>query len=77
MNAGQLLQVVRDVVTLLESQGILLPDGSFDKTKLDTIEEDIAFAIALEGVLKVHGLVVPEKIDKIIQILPLLAAIIK
>ena len=75
MNAGQLLQIVRDVITLLETNGILLPDGSFDQTKLDTIQEDVELGLAIEAVLKAHGLVVPEKVDKFIQILPLLAGL--
>lgn len=77
MNAGQLLLVVKDVLGLLETGGILLPDGRFDQTKLDTITEDAAFGLAIEGVLKKHGLHVPDRVDKILQILPLLAAVIR
>lgn len=77
MNAGQLLSLVKDVVALLESSAVLLPSGEFDATKLDTIAEDVAFAQAVEGVLKKHGLAVSDRVDKVLQILPLLAAIIK
>lgn len=76
MNAGTLLIVVKELIALLLNRGILLPDGSFDQTKLDTIEEDLAFASAVEAILKAHGLNVPAKVEQIIQILPLLAGLL-
>lgn len=77
MNAGQLLQVVKDLVVLLEAQGILLPDGTFDQTKVDTIEENIDFAILVQKLLETHGVVLPDRVNKIIQIIPLLVGIIR
>lgn len=76
MNAGQLLKVVKDIVALLEDSGVLLPDGTFDKSKLDTLQEDIAFAARVEGVLAKYGLDVPDKVNKVIAILPLIAELI-
>jgi len=75
MNAGQLLKFVKEFVILLETKGVLLPDGSLDQTKLDTIKEDVDFGLAVEALLKTHGLVVPEKVDKFIALLPVLAGL--
>jgi hypothetical protein len=75
MSVGTGLIVAKEVVLFLEAKGILLPSGEFDDTKLDTIQEDIEFAVGIETILKKHGLAIPERIDKIIQLLPLLAAI--
>ena len=75
MNAGSLLKFVKEFVTLLETKGVLLPDGSFDQTKLDTVKEDVDFGLAVEALLKAHGLPVPEKIDKFIAFLPLIAGL--
>jgi hypothetical protein len=76
MNAGQLLMVAQGVIGLLETEGILRPDGTFDSEKLDTAQEDIAFGAKVEAVLKHYGLDVPEKVDKIIALLPIIAGLI-
>lgn len=72
MNAGNFLKLTRDVIVLLETQGVLTEDGSFDSSKFDTLQEDLAFAAALEAVLKTHGLDVPDRVERIIKLLPLL-----
>jgi hypothetical protein len=76
MNAGTLAHVGRDLVNLLDVAGILRPDGTFDQSKLDTIAEDLILARQIEGVLKDHGLLVPDRVDRIIGILPLVAALV-
>ena len=76
MNAAQLVLLIRDLITLLETDGILTPTG-FDSTKLDTIAEDVAFAAQVEALLKKHGVLVPGQVDRIIQLLPLLAGFIQ
>lgn len=77
MTPGTPLQIIRDITNLLESRGILLPDGNFEQSKLSTIEQSMTFAIGVENALKQHGLTVPPKIDKVIAILPLLAGILQ
>lgn len=73
MNAGQLIILARDVIDLLIDQEILHTDGTFDTSKLDTIAEDVAFAVKIENLLALHGLDVPERVTAIINILPLIA----
>ncbi len=77
MNAGTLLFIVADVVALLETKAILLPDGRFDAAKLDTLQEDLAFAADVEEVLKGHGVNVPARVDSIIKLLPLIASFVR
>lgn len=76
MNAGILLKIVRDLINLLEATALLLPDGAFDSTKLHTIQEDAAFAAGVERVLKANGVDVPARVDWVIQVIPLIAALI-
>lgn len=76
MNAGQLLFIVRDIIALLVSGAILKPDGTFDSAKLATLQQDLAFAEQIEHVLAVNGLHVPDRLEKILQILPLVAALV-
>ena len=77
MKAGTLLLVIKDVITLMESAGIVLPTGEFDETKLDSLQEDAAFAAAVAGILEAHGVNVPDRVENAIRILPLLAAFIR
>lgn len=77
MNAGQLLLLIADVIGLLEAKGILLPDGRFDAMKLDTVQEDVAFAASIETVLEKYGLNVPERVSALIQLLPLIAPLVR
>lgn len=77
MNAGTLLKIFKDAISLLESKGVLMADGSFDPTKLDSLSEDLDFAAGVEAILKAHGVDVPEVVDKVMAALPLLAAILK
>ena len=77
MNAGQLLLVVSVVIALLKTRGILLTTGQFDQTKVDSIQEDAELAAAVAAVLEQHGVNVPDRVEKVIAILPLLAGIIR
>ena len=74
MNAGQLLLFQSDVVTLVRTTGILRPDGTFDQTKLDSVQEDIAFGIAVEKLLAPYGVTAPEKVQRFIDLLPMIAS---
>lgn len=77
MNAGMLLLVVADVLSLLQAEAILLADGTFDSARLDTIQEDVAFGAKVEAILKRRGLDVPDRVDKIIALLPIIAGLIE
>jgi hypothetical protein len=74
MNAGTFVFIGRDLVDLLERKGVLLADGELDKTKLDTLTENLDLASDIEDLLKARGLNVPGKVDQIIQALPIIAA---
>ena len=76
MNAGQLLLIVRDLIALLVADGVLKPDGTFDQTTLDSLQEDLAFSAAVEQVLVAHGLAIPAKVQQVIDLLPLVAALV-
>lgn len=76
MNVGTALFVVRDVVALLVNKGVLHPDGTFDQALLNSVTIDLSLASGVEAVLKFHGVHTPDKVDKIIQLLPLLSSLI-
>ena len=77
MNAGQLMILFADIIALLKARGILLPTGAFDQTKLDTVQEDAELAAAIAALLEQHGVNVPDRVEKIIAILPLFAGLIR
>ena len=77
MNFGTGLFIQSDIVTLLKQKKILLADGSFDATTLDTLTEDLELASDIEGVLKAHGVNVPGRVDQVIRLLPIIADIVK
>lgn len=74
---GTALLILADVIELMANVGILRGDGSFDHTQLDELQEDLAFAKDVEVILKRYGLDVPERVDQIIQLLPIVAGIIR
>lgn len=74
MNAGQYLMFQTDVVTLMRTSAILRPDGTFDATKLDSASEDIAFGLAVEKLLAPYGVTAPEKVQRFIDLLPMIAS---
>lgn len=73
MQAGTLLLIVHDVVEVLAAEGIITSTGDFDQTKFDSLQNDLTFASAIEGVLKKHGVPVSGKVDAIIALLPSIA----
>lgn len=75
MNAGVLVFTVRDITNLLEQKGILLPDGTFDQTKLDTLKEDLDLAASVAAILKARGVDLPERVDTLLKLLPILASL--
>ncbi len=76
MSGAALANIVCDVLLLLRSSGILT-ETAFDDTKLDTLQEDAVFAAAVEAILKKHGVHTPDQVDRLIQLLPLLAGFIR
>ncbi len=76
MNAAVLLLVIRDVISLLESSAYLIPTG-FDDTKFANIQADAVLAQGIEAILKKHGVTVPGNVDRVLQLLPILAGFIK
>lgn len=77
MKAGTLLFIVADVVALLSARGILLPSGDFDEAKLDSIQEDVELAAAVAAVLEQHGVNVPDRVQRILAIVPLVAGFVR
>jgi len=74
MNAGTLLEIVADTVNMLKTHGVIDPQGNFVEPTLDKVPE---LAAALEAILKSHGVQTPDKLDKMIQLVPLVLAIAK
>lgn len=77
MNAGTLLLIAGDVIALLAKRKVLLPDGRFDSTLLDTLQEDLEFIADIESILFSYGLNVPEKLGAVLKLLPAVAALVK
>lgn len=74
MNAGTLLELVADVINLLKTQGLIDPTGNFVEPSVVQIP---ALVSGLEAILKAKGVVVPEKLEKALQLVPLVLAIAK
>ena len=75
MKGGTLLLVLADVVAVLKAQGIITDAGDFDDTKFNDLAEITAVISAVEAALVKHGVAIPGKVDAIIKLLPLLAAL--
>lgn len=69
MKAGTLLLVVADVIGYLKNSNLIQADGSF---KAPTLSDDSELALAIEQILKNHGVSVEEHLDKVIKALPLI-----
>lgn len=74
MKVGTLFFVLRDVVNKLESMGLLTVDGDL---VTPSPEQDVMIAAFVESSLKGHGVDVPERVDKIVQLLPVVFALVK
>ena len=77
MKAGTILAIQADIVVLLSTNGFITADGDFDDTKFNTIEGILAFTAGVEAILVKHGVAIPGKVDAILKLLPLLAALAK
>ena len=76
MKAHTLLIIVSDVIEMLKSKGILTANG-FDQTKVDSIAEDVEVGQAVVIILEKHGANVPDKVERVLAIIPLVAGIIR
>lgn len=72
-----LVIVVAEIVGLLKQGGYIDANENFDQTKFDSVSGDLALAGGVESILKAHGVHVPDKVDKILQLLPIVASFIK
>jgi hypothetical protein len=69
MSVGSLILVFQDAIVAARDLGVLHPDGTFSTP---SAEQDIAFAAAVEKSLKLHGVDIPAKVDKVVKLLPLI-----
>jgi hypothetical protein len=75
MKAGVLLFIFADIVSLLKSRGLVSEVGEFGD--FSNVEKDLEFVAGVEAILKLHGIMTPDRVDKIIQILPLVASLVR
>ncbi|HWY33932.1 MAG TPA: hypothetical protein VNX68_04755 [Nitrosopumilaceae archaeon] len=75
MKVGTLLLIMADVINLLKVKGLITITGDFGD--FGNIQNDLALSGAVEVILKEHGVNTPDKVDQILQILPLVAGMIK
>lgn len=73
MNAGQLLRAFSQIIAILTTEGIIDAQGNF----VDDLQSEIRAFSAIEAQLKADGIVVPSKVDQIIQALPLILSLVK
>lgn len=76
MKLGTLLLVLHDIIEDLVSLGVIIPDGNMNSEALDTVRENVQFAVMIENRLKQHGVVVKSEVDKVINALPLLLTLV-
>lgn len=74
MKAGILLVVVAEVIKLLQTKGFINSAGDF--VNFDNIQNDVELAKGIEEILKNHGVLVPSRLDAILNILPLIITFI-
>lgn len=77
MKVGTLLLVFHDVIDDLLSLGVLDTSGNLYATALDSLQEDLQLVALVEKRLKQRGVSVQENVDKVINALPLILALIK
>lgn len=75
MKAGLLLIIAAEVIDLLKNRGFISPDGEFSDFK--NIPNDLSLVSGIENILKTHGVLIPGRVDAIINILPLIVSFIR
>ena len=73
LNIGQVLVLIAKIIAILQREGIIDPQGNF----VDDLQAETRAFAAIEVELKAAGLVVPDKVDKIIALLPLVLSMVK
>jgi hypothetical protein len=73
MNVVQLLLVLRNAISKLESMGCVTTDY---KLVFNHVNQWAELGVAVETSLKGHGVTVQEDVDRIIQALPLLLSLV-
>ena len=67
MSFGTALAILKELIVFLQTNGLLLPDGTF---KAMTPDDYAGLAAGVESILKTHGVAVPAELDKIVEALP-------
>jgi hypothetical protein len=73
MNAGVLLFVISDVKNYLVAKNLLSTDGAFGAL---TVGQDIEIATVVKNSIESHGTDLPDEIDKVLAILPLVLQLV-
>lgn len=73
MNAGQLLLLAKDIITVLENDGIIKSDGSI--VFPPSVQPEVVLAAQIETALRNRGLTIPADVDKVLAVLPLVLQI--
>ena len=76
MKAGILLLISGEVIKLLESKGFI-NSTTGDFGDFANISNDLSLAAGIESILKSHGVLIPGRVDAILNILPLIATFIR
>jgi hypothetical protein len=77
LNAGTFLLMFAEVINVLKADAYIKADGTFDDLKFNDIGSDLKLVGDIEAILKKYGVIVPPKVDQVLQILPLLASLFK
>ena len=68
MTLEMMLKIVRDAVNYIDAHGMFV-NGTVDFANL---KNDLGFAAAIEQSAKGNGVTIPEQVDRIVAVLPLL-----
>jgi hypothetical protein len=74
MKAAQLMAILAALLAIPAAIGIVDVNGDF---LTPTPAQDAQIAAAVEGVLKAHGVTVPEKVEAVVAMLPFLLGLLK
>lgn len=74
MKAAQLMAILAALLAIPAAVGIVDANGDF---LTPTPTQDAEIAAAVEGILKAHGVTVPEKVDQVVGMLPFLLGLLK
>ncbi len=75
MNIGTALKISADVIKLLAGMGLIDTEGNFHAPK--DASGDQVLAQRVEEILRNYGVTIPEKVDVVITMIPLIFALAK